>query len=133
MSLHPLEPIPAIRRLDTNRSALFAVEIAGHVSASDIENLYGLLEGAYALHERIDLFIRIVDHRGVEWNAVSSKTVAEAHEHAEHHIARCVTVGDRRVTARMARIFCPENAEHTHFESEDEAAAWAWLDAHEQA
>ncbi|MBO6716775.1 MAG: STAS/SEC14 domain-containing protein [Rhizobiaceae bacterium] len=133
MSLHPLEPIPAVRRLDTNRSALLAVEIAGHVSANDIENLYGLLEGAYSLHERIDLFIRVVDHDGADWSEVSSETVADARSHAEKHIARCATVGDRRATARMAEIFCPSNAEHRHFESEDEAAAWAWLDAREQS
>lgn len=47
MSIHRLDPIPAISRIETDRSDVFAVEIKGHVTAGDVENLYGLLEGAY--------------------------------------------------------------------------------------
>lgn len=118
---------PAIRRLDSPRSDLFAVEIAGHVSASDIENLYGLLEGAYALHERIDLLIRIVDNEGVAWGEVSPETVELAREHAELHIARCAAVGENRATRRIAEIFSPPGAELRHYPADDEDAAWEWL------
>ncbi len=50
--MHSLDPVPAVRRIETDRSDACAFEIVGHVSPADIENLYGLLEGAYALHRR---------------------------------------------------------------------------------
>jgi hypothetical protein len=118
---------PSIRRIDSSRDDLFAVEIAGHVAASDIENLYGLLEGAYALHDRIDLLIRIVDNEGVDWGEVSPETVEDARQHAERHIARCAMIGENSSTRRIAEIFCPPGAEHRHFAAQDENQAWEWL------
>lgn len=123
---------PTVRRIDSPRVDLFAVEIAGHVSASDVENLYGLLEGFYILHERIDLLIRIVDNEGVDWDRVSPETVRAAGEHAERHIARCAMIGENRVTRRIAEIFCPPSAEHRHFAAEDENDAWEWLETPRQ-
>ena len=55
-----------------------AFEIVGRILGSDVENLYGLLEGAYALHERVDVLIRLVDFDGVEWQDVSRETIESA-------------------------------------------------------
>lgn len=118
---------PSVRRIDSPRPELFAVEITGHVSASDIENLYGLLEGFYELHERVDMLIRVVDNEGVDWDRVSPETVKAAREHAERHIARCAAIGENRVTRRIAEIFCPESAESRHFSADEENDAWEWL------
>lgn len=123
---------PTVRRIDSPRADLFAVEIAGHVSASDVENLYGLLEGFYILHERIDLLIRIVDNEGVDWDRVSPETVRAAGEHAERYIARCAMIGENRATRRIAEIFCPPGAELRHFAAEDENDAWEWLETPRQ-
>jgi hypothetical protein len=38
--IHPLERIPAVRRLDTDRPDLFAIEIKGTVTSADVENLF---------------------------------------------------------------------------------------------
>ena len=54
-----LDAVPAIRRIDTNRDALFAIDVVGDVSPADAENLFGLLEAAYALHPRIDVLVRL--------------------------------------------------------------------------
>jgi hypothetical protein len=118
---------PSVRRIDAPRPELFAVEIVGHVSASDVENLYGLLEGFYVLHERTDLLIRIVDNEGVDWDEVSPETVKAAGEHAEAHIARCAVIGETRATRRIADVFCPSSAELRHFAASEENAAWEWL------
>ncbi len=56
-----LEAVPAIRRIETNRDALFAIDVVGDVSPADAENLFGLLEAAYALHPRIDVLVRLTD------------------------------------------------------------------------
>lgn len=132
MSLHPLERIPAVRRLDTNREDLFAVEIAGHVSEADIENLYGLLEGAYTIHPQIDLLMRFVNHDGVDWTDVPSDTVEAGRSHAARHIRRCAAIGDSSVTKRFLRIFAPaEEGEARSFAAEEERQAWDWMEASE--
>lgn len=118
---------PNIRRLDAPRPELFAVEITGRLTASDVENLHGLLEGFYLLHERIDLLMRIVDFEGVEWSNVSRETIRAASQLAERHIARCATVGEYGAGRRIADIFCPPAAETRHFSEDEEDQAWEWL------
>ena len=77
-----LEAVPAIRRIDTNRDALFAIDIVGDVSAADAENLFGLLEAAYAMHPRIDVLVRLTDHGSVDWANISEDTLRQGADHA---------------------------------------------------
>ncbi|MER8642150.1 STAS/SEC14 domain-containing protein [Mesorhizobium sp. M1252] len=125
-----LQSVPAIRRLETNREDLFAIDVVGHVSAADGENLFGLLEAAYALHPRIDVLVRLVDHEGVDWIDMDDETLKQGTVHALEHIARCATIGEQDWIAD-ARNFLPASPpiEFRHFAAEDEADAWQWLGA----
>ena len=49
-------------------SDLCALEIVGHFTANDLENAYGLLEGAYAVHDKVDLLVRISRYEGFDWS-----------------------------------------------------------------
>lgn len=130
MSIHRLDPIPAISRIETDRSDVFAVEIKGHVTAGDVENLYGLLEGAYALHDQIDVLVRLVDYEGTEWAAVDTHTTEEGRNHALRHVRRCAAVGDPDWTGQAGGYFKPDlPVELRHFPLEAEEDAWAWLGA----
>ncbi|TIL79063.1 MAG: STAS/SEC14 domain-containing protein, partial [Mesorhizobium sp.] len=60
-----LETVPAIRRIDTDRDDLFAIDVVGDVTGADAENLFGLLEAACALHSKIDVLVRLVELGGV--------------------------------------------------------------------
>ena len=60
-----LEAVPAIRRIETNRDALFAIDVVGDVSPADAENLFGLLEAGEALQPRIDVRVRLQTSVGV--------------------------------------------------------------------
>ena len=130
MSIHRLDPIPAVSRIETDRSDVFAVEIKGHVTAGDVENLYGLLEGAYALHDQIDVLVRLVDYEGTEWAAVDTHTTEEGRNHALQHVRRCAAVGDPDWTGQAGGYFNPDlPVELRHFPLEAEEDAWAWLGA----
>jgi hypothetical protein len=120
--------VPAIRRIETARDDLFAIDVVGHVSAADAENLFGLLEAAYALHQRIDVAVRIVDHDGVDWANVSDETLKLGAAHALEHIGRCAAIGMPDWTAD-ARHALPTSSpiEFRHFDADDEAEAWEWL------
>jgi hypothetical protein len=123
--------VPTVRRIETSRADAYAFELMGHITAADVENLYGLLEGAYELHDSIDLLIRIVDYEGSEWTEVSRKTRRDGRVHALEHVRRCAAVGEPNWTIYARAIFAiATTIEIRHFSSEDEAAAWAWLEAH---
>lgn len=125
-----LQSVPAIRRIDTDRDDLFAIEVVGHVSAADAENLFGLLEAAYALHQRIDMAVRLVDHDGVDWAEIRDETLRQGVVHALEHIGRCAAIGSPDWTVEARQALPPSSSvEFRHFSTEDEAAAWKWLGA----
>ena len=125
-----LQSVPTIRRIDTDRDDLFAIDVVGHVSAADAENLFGLLEAAYALHQRIDVAVRMVDHDGVDWTDISDETLKQGAVHASEHIGRCAAIGTPDWTPD-ARHALPASSpiEFRHFKAEDEDEAWEWLGA----
>jgi hypothetical protein len=128
--MHSLDPVPAVRRIETDRSDCAAFDIVGHVGSADVENLFGLLEAAYALHDRVDVLIRIVDHDGVDWSEVSSETVSEGKRHASAHVRRCATVGEPNWIPNVTGFFSPQvDVELKHFPSDEIEAAWAWIGA----
>ncbi|MEI9423135.1 STAS/SEC14 domain-containing protein [Mesorhizobium sp. Cs1299R1N1] len=125
-----LQSVPAIRRIETSRDDLFAIDVVGHVSAADAENLFGLLEAAYLLHQRIDVAVRIVDHEGVDWADISDETIKKGAVHALEHIGRCAAIGAPDWTPNARRALpAASPVEFRHFKIEDEAAAWEWLGA----
>lgn len=121
---------PLIRRVDTGRDDAFAFEIAGRLAAPDIENMYGLLEAAYELHDRIDLLVLVRTYEGFDWNAALSRSTFTGKAHALKHIRRYAVVGGpgwMRMAIGLLKPFAP--MEMKHFSADQEAAAWAWLDA----
>jgi len=88
-----LDAVPAIRRIDTDRSDLIAVDIVGRVLPADAENLFGLLEAAYALHPAIDALVRLVEYEDTDWDGLSGRTLERGRKQALRHVRRCATIG----------------------------------------
>lgn len=125
-----LEPASAIRRIDTDRSDLLAVDISGEVTPSDIENFYGLLEGAYALNDKIDVLVRAVEFESANWDGVSEDTITDGRIRAEQHVRRCAAVGGPDWTKRVSGFFATDvPVEIRYFDAGEEADAWEWLGA----
>lgn len=125
-----LEAIPAVRRIETDRDDLFACEITGHVSAADFENLYGLLEGAYALHNQIDVLVHFTNYDGVDWSEVSDNTKKEGQARASQHVRRCASIGGPDWVSYFKGWFAPSvDVELKRFEEDEEDQAWAWIGA----
>nr|WP_027169041.1 STAS/SEC14 domain-containing protein [Mesorhizobium sp. WSM3224] len=125
-----LEAVPAIRRIETNRDALFAIDVVGDVTPADAENLFGLLEAAYALHPRIDVLVRLTDEESVDWANISKDTLRQGVADALQHVVRCAVIGEPGWTSIVAGIF-PKTLpfEFRRFGVDDEEAAWQWLGA----
>jgi len=125
-----LEAVPAVRRIDTTRDALFAIDIVGDVSPADAENLFGLLEAAYVLHPRVDVLVRLTDQQSADWANISEQTLRQGVADALQHVVRCAMIGDPD-WASLASGFFPKALpfQFRRFDSGDEEAAWQWLGA----
>lgn len=125
-----LEPAAAIRRIDSDREDLLAVDISGDVTGADVENLYGLLEGAYAVHSHVDVLVRCTDIATIDWDSVSQETLAQGRDRAQTHVRRCAAVGGPDWTERAITSLGEGSApELRYFAADREADAWAWLGA----
>ncbi|MCT8999685.1 SpoIIAA family protein [Chelativorans intermedius] len=121
---------PRVRRIDTDREDTYAFEVTGHITAADVENLYGLLEGAYELHDRIDVIVIFHDYEGVDWNAAWKDQGMRGKTGAFAHIRKCAVVGGPAWLGTALALLGPLfSAEVKHFEARQEAAAWAWVGA----
>jgi hypothetical protein len=128
--MHPLDPVPAIRRIDTTREDLCALEIVGRFTAADLENAYGLLEGAYAVHDKIDLLVRISRYDGFDWSAAFTDATIRGKTRALLHIRKYALVGGPAWLRTVIGIFGPlTSIETRYFDADEEAAAWEWMDA----
>ena len=124
------ETPPNVRRIETDRDDAYAFEITGHINSADIENLYGLLEGGYALHDKIDLLVLIHDYEGFDWSAAFTETTMVGKTHALKHIRKYAVVGGpgwMRGVINFSKPFF--SIEMKHFEPEHVAAAWEWINA----
>ncbi len=131
--MNATEPLPAIRRIDTDRGDLCALEIVGHFSANDLENAYGLLEAAYAEHEKVDLLLRITQYDGFDWSAIFAKSTIRGKAQALRHIRKYAVVGGPAWMRPMIAVVRPLTSVTTrHFASAHEASAWEWLGAKER-
>jgi hypothetical protein len=119
-----LSSLPAVRQVETDRPDLFAFDVVGQVSAADVENFYGLLEAAYALHPSIDVLVRVTDHEGIDWGELSPATVEQGRKHARDHVRRCALVGNAG-EMRAIEDFFARPVEVRHFASDREA--WEWI------
>lgn len=124
-----LDEVPTLRRIDTDRSDLFAVDIVGRVTAADAENLFGLLEAAYALHPKIDTLVRLVDYENIDWRGISKQTLEHGKANALEHVRRCATVGEPNWIGQVEGLFTAIPVELRHFDAENEPDAWVWLGA----
>ena len=125
-----LDSVPAVRRIDTDRSTLCAFDIVGTVTSADLENLFGLMEAAYILHPSIDVLLRLTDCEGFEGHGFERSTVREGTTAAGQHVGRRAVVGEGDGIAESRRLFVAVGAEETrHFSADEEDEAWAWLEA----
>ncbi|MCR4267142.1 STAS/SEC14 domain-containing protein [Nitratireductor sp. ZSWI3] len=121
---------PHVRRVETDREDAYAFEIVGRISAADMENLYGLLEGAYEVHDKIDVIVVLRDYEGFDWQAAFKEQTMIGKTHALRHIRRYALVGGPAWMGTMVGLFRPFfSMQIRHFDADRIGEAWAWLDA----
>lgn len=130
MRVTATEAPPAIRRIETSRADLCALEIVGRLTIADVENAYGIVEAEFASHDRIDLLMRVSDYEGFDWASAFNLDLLRRKMRAIGHIGRYALVGGPgwlRVLTRMSAPFL--SIEIRCFAAAGEAEAWIWLKA----
>ncbi|MDS1135674.1 STAS/SEC14 domain-containing protein [Nitratireductor indicus] len=121
---------PHVRRIDTDRDDAYAFEIVGHITSADVENLYGLLEGAYEIHDRIDVIVILHHYEGFDWQAAFKEQTMIGKTHALRHIRKYAFVGGPGWMSSIVSIVRPFfSMEIRHFELDQAEAAWEWIGA----
>lgn len=119
---------PAFSRIETRRDDVFAFEIDGHISMSEIDEIYKTLDEGYKKFDRIDLLVRMGRYDGFEWNALFSQTTYLGKLHALKHLRRYALVGGPAWFATAIKFFNPLfRVDIRHFELDEEADAWNWI------
>lgn len=127
--MQSMEPLPTIRRIDTDRDDLCALDVVGKFTAADLENTYGLLQAAYEEHDKIDLLVRISDYEGFDWSAVLDESIVVARSRVLRRIRKYALVGGPTWMRLALGAFGPFlSTDVRHFALKEEAAAWEWID-----
>jgi hypothetical protein len=128
--MRQLEPVPAIRRIETDRKDLCALDVVGQMTKADLENAFGLLEAAYVEHPEIDLLVRLTGYEGLDWEGVFTAFTFRGKQDALRHVRRFAVVGGPAWILTVLGVFGSlTSIESRHFEAEDEQEAWDWLEA----
>ena len=129
--MRPLEPVPAIRRIETDRADLCALDVVGHLTSADLENAFGLLEAAYVDHPAVDLLVRLSGYDGFDWDGVFTASTLRGKRNALRHVRRSAVIGGPAWISTALGLFSPlMSMESRHFDAAEEASAWKWLGAH---
>ncbi|GAA4523434.1 STAS/SEC14 domain-containing protein [Chelativorans composti] len=124
------ETPPNVRRIATDRDDVLAFEVSGQIASSDIENLYGLLDGAVSLHDSVDVIVIVHDYEGVDWSGMSLAETFTGKSSAFRHVRRIALVGaEGWISAgmRLATLFT--SIEVRQFSQDEATAAWEWIGA----
>lgn len=126
----PNDDPPHVRRIETDREDAYAFELVGHITAADMENLYGLLEGAYEVHDKIDVLVILRGYEGFDWQAAFKEQTMIGKTHALQHIRKYAFAGGPGWMSAMASLFRPFfSMEMKHFDADEIDQAWAWIGA----
>lgn len=124
------ETPPSVRRIETNRDDAYAFEITGEIESADIENMFGLLEGACELHELIDVLVVVHDYEGFDWNALWRGETYQNKSYALKHVRKCALVGAAGwMTAGISLAKPFTSIAIKQFDLDELEEAWAWIGA----
>lgn len=128
--MKPEDTVPAVRRIASDRADAFGFDLVGQIKGSDIENMYGLLEGAYEENAKLDLMIRMIDCDGFDRGVFLKDTTFAMQTHSLKHLRKCAIVGGPTWIAGATALLSPFlSMKVKHFPADSEEKAWQWIGA----
>ena len=119
----------AIRRRPTPRATLLAFDITGKISKSDIEGMARQIDGAFDIHDKIDILLIMTDFEGMDAGAVFDGEALGAQARSIRHVRKYGVVGApgwARAMIELGDLLTPVEAKT--FDLAEQDAAWAWIE-----
>jgi hypothetical protein len=131
--LNPLHD-PSIRIIETDRPGTFGLELNGRIGAADARAAADYFNEAMEGTQKLRLLARVKNVDGAELGALFGHEFLEARIGMLKRLERYAVVGGPVwLCAWIAAVGPLVGVELRHFPAEEEAAAWAWLEAHPKA
>ncbi len=122
----------AIRRIASPRPTLAVFGISGKISKADIEYMAEQIDKAFDDYDKIDVLLIMSHFDGMEAGAVFDREALGAQVRSVRHVRKYGVVGApawARAMIEFSDFLSPVDAKT--FDLEEEAAAWAWIEAAE--
>lgn len=104
--------------------------ISGKIAKPDIEDMAQQVKEAFDAYDRIDMLLILSDFEGLEPGAAFDREALGAQLQSVRHVRKYGVVGApafARVMIEVSDFLSPVDAKT--FDSSEEAAAWAWIEA----
>ena len=121
---------PGLTLIETDATNVIAFEIDGTIGADELQALTARINSAMKREQPLRLLSRIRCLGGIDAQAVCSSDYLLMKLRALHKVERYVIVGGPAWVRTWLGLVDPlVKMDIRHFAAEDEAAAWAWLEA----
>lgn len=126
----PEPTAPSIRLIRTSKPDVVAFEVEGRIGADDTRRMIAAFNQAMDAHDRLRVLVCLRTFDGVTLEALRQEGLMAAKLRGWHKVERYALVGGPTWIEGLTRGMAPlVGIETRHFNLEDEAQAWAWLDA----
>lgn len=120
----------AFKIIETDKPDVFGFEIDGHAAKAELDAISAHFREAMAGRDKVRFLGRIKEMGGFQLSGLLTGDYFALKREALERLERYAVVGGpawlRTMLGTLAPMF---KAEIRHFEAEEEAAAWAWLEA----
>lgn len=130
MTITDQGPHGTISAHPTDRADLLAFVIDGKIEKEDIEWMARRTEAAFERLDEVDIILIMRNYDGAELSAVFNAEAMKAQAQSARHVRKYAVVGAPSWAKMMINAFSPFSpVEAKTFDLEEEAQAWAWVNA----
>jgi len=123
-----LPPAGDVIALDSGRDDLIAYEVRGHLTAAAMEEMAPRMLEAFGRPGKVDLLLKITDYEGFSPEILMQRSTFSMKFAAFGNVRRYAIVGAKPWMKKIVHLFAPISPMDIRaFSSEDEDAAWAWV------
>ena len=125
-------PTPGLRLIQTTDDKVFAYEVNGHVSESDIKSTVAAANAAFEKHDKVNVLVRMKDFNGFDLSSLFNEDLIKTKYKSLSKVEKYAVIGPKPWMRNLLELINPLFKIETRiFETSDEQAAWDWVGANQ--
>lgn len=126
----PEDTLSVVSKIKTNRPDAIGFSINGVLSASDVENLYGLFAAEAESQKQLDMIVIFNEYDGIDWESLFNEDTAKIRAEALQKLNRYAIVGGPSWLNLAVEFFRPfGRIKAKWFSPQNIDDAWAYIEA----